>query len=209
MTQIAPVYKHTATNENSLNFNPFNRNLALVGIIPNQILSFSLTKIEELTAGSDEKKKNLVRIPARLRRVFHLIQKSVVLSLWEKREKIWLRMIPTRVSFRMTESVVSGAQNGAYANMAAKYGGQCKRPPVMGIPLFLLAYFLMVNGPQRHFTWGILLKRHWYPSRLNIQQIKRSLLACNWICNPVLQLNFKQRIGESLHSTTIMARTCP
>ena len=30
----------------------------------------------------------------------------------------------------------------------------------MGIPRFLLAYFLMVNGPQRHFSWGILHKRH-------------------------------------------------
>ena len=37
--------------------------------------------------------------------------------------------------------------------MAAKYGGQRKKPPpppppVMGIPRFLLAYFLKVNGPS-------------------------------------------------------------
>ena len=42
--------------------------------------------------------------------------------------------------------------NGAYANMAAKYGGQFKRPPEVGIPRFLLAYFLKENGPQRHFS---------------------------------------------------------
>ena len=29
------------------------------------------------------------------------------------------------------------ACNGAYANMAAKYGGQCKRPPRDGISPFL------------------------------------------------------------------------
>ena len=51
--------------------------------------------------------------------------------------------------------------NGAYANMAAKYSGQCKRPPRDGFPRFLLAYFLKVNGPQRHFSWGILHNRHW------------------------------------------------
>ena len=33
-------------------------------------------------------------------------------------------------------------------------------PPKMGIPHFSLAYFLKVNGPQRHFSWGILHKRH-------------------------------------------------
>ena len=33
-------------------------------------------------------------------------------------------------------------------------------PPEMGIPRFLLAYFLKVNGPQRHFSSGILQKRH-------------------------------------------------
>ena len=42
---FARVYKHAATIENSLDFNPFNRKLALVGIIPNQILfSFSSDK---------------------------------------------------------------------------------------------------------------------------------------------------------------------
>ena len=36
------VYKHAAINENSPDLNPFNRKLALSGIIPNQILfSFS------------------------------------------------------------------------------------------------------------------------------------------------------------------------
>ena len=35
--------------------------------------------------------------------------------------------------------------------MAAKYGGQCKRPPEMWIPRFLLAYFLKVNGPSAIF----------------------------------------------------------
>ena len=42
------VYKHAATNENSLDWNPFNRKLALAGIIPNQILfSFSLSELKE------------------------------------------------------------------------------------------------------------------------------------------------------------------
>ena len=34
MTRIARVYKHTATNKNSLDLDPFNRKLALVGVIP-------------------------------------------------------------------------------------------------------------------------------------------------------------------------------
>ena len=51
-------------------------------------------------------------------------------------------------------------RNGAYASMAAKYSWQCKRPPEMGFSHFLLAYFLKVNGPQRHFSSRILHKRH-------------------------------------------------
>ena len=50
--------------------------------------------------------------------------------------------------------------NGAYANMAAKYSCQCKRPPEMGFPRFLLAHFLKVNEPWRHFSLGILHKRY-------------------------------------------------
>ena len=38
--------------------------------------------------------------------------------------------------------------------------GNARGPPEMGIPCFLLAYFLKVNGPQRIFCWGILHKRH-------------------------------------------------
>ena len=56
VTRIARVYKHAATNDNSLDLDPFNRKLALVGIIPIKFSSLSApTKIEELTAGSDEK----------------------------------------------------------------------------------------------------------------------------------------------------------
>ena len=39
-------------------------------------------------------------------------------------------------------------------------GGNAKGPPEMGFPRFLLAYFLKVNGPQRHCSSGILHKRH-------------------------------------------------
>ena len=56
VTRISRVYKHAATNDNSLDLDPFNRKLALVGIIPIKFSSLSApTKIEELTAGSDEK----------------------------------------------------------------------------------------------------------------------------------------------------------
>ena len=56
VTRIARVYKHAATNDNSLDLDPFNRKLALVGIIPIKFSTLSApTKIEELTAGSDEK----------------------------------------------------------------------------------------------------------------------------------------------------------
>ena len=34
VTRIARVYEHAATNDNSLDLDPFNRKLALVGIIP-------------------------------------------------------------------------------------------------------------------------------------------------------------------------------
>ena len=44
VTRIARVYKHAATNDNSLDLDPFNRKFALVGIIPNQPLSFSSDK---------------------------------------------------------------------------------------------------------------------------------------------------------------------
>ena len=54
VTRIAQVYKHAATNDNSLDLDPFNRKLALVGIIPIKFSSLSApTKIEELTAGSE------------------------------------------------------------------------------------------------------------------------------------------------------------
>ena len=56
VTRIARVYKHAATNDSSLDLDPFNRKLALVGIILIKFSSLSApTKIEELTAGSDEK----------------------------------------------------------------------------------------------------------------------------------------------------------
>ena len=51
--------------------------------------------------------------------------------------------------------------NGANADMAAKYSWQCKRPPEMGFPRFLLAYFLKINEPQRPFSSEILHKRHY------------------------------------------------
>ena len=44
MTRIARVYKHAATIDNSLDLDPFNRKFALVGIIPNQLFSFSSDK---------------------------------------------------------------------------------------------------------------------------------------------------------------------
>ena len=51
--------------------------------------------------------------------------------------------------------------NGTFADVATKYSWECKRPPKMGFPHFLLAYFLKVNEPQRHFSSGILHKRHY------------------------------------------------
>ena len=41
VTRIARVYKHAATNDNSLDLDPFNRKLALVGIIPIKFSSLS------------------------------------------------------------------------------------------------------------------------------------------------------------------------
>ena len=41
VTRVARVYKHAATNENSLDLNPSNRKLALVEIIPNYNQIFS------------------------------------------------------------------------------------------------------------------------------------------------------------------------
>ena len=41
VTRIARVYKHAATNDNSLDLDPFNRKRVLVGIIPNQFSSLS------------------------------------------------------------------------------------------------------------------------------------------------------------------------
>ena len=81
VTRIARVYKHAATNDNSLDLDPFNRKLALVGIIPIKFSSLSApTKIEELTAGSDEKTR---RSPV----FFRLIRLSVLLSLSVLKEK--------------------------------------------------------------------------------------------------------------------------
>ena len=45
VTRIARVYKHAATNDNSLDLDPFNRKLAFVGIIPNQLFSLSSDKL--------------------------------------------------------------------------------------------------------------------------------------------------------------------
>ena len=57
------------------------------------------TKIEELTAGSDE--KHSAAPPGIEPRVFHLIRLSVLLSLSELKEKrVWLGMTPTRASLR-------------------------------------------------------------------------------------------------------------
>ena len=61
MTRIARVYKHAATNDNSLDLDPFNRKFALVGIIPNQLFSFSSDK---------DRRTDRVRFPAGLRCVF-------------------------------------------------------------------------------------------------------------------------------------------
>ena len=61
VTRIARVYKHAATNDNSLDLHPFNRKLALVGIIPRRILfSFSSDKDQRPWQAC-------VRIPAGLR----------------------------------------------------------------------------------------------------------------------------------------------
>ena len=81
VTRIARVYKHAATNDNSLDLDPFNRKLALVGIIPIKFSSLSApTKIEELTAGSDEKTRGCAVF-------FRLIRLSVLLSLSVLKEK--------------------------------------------------------------------------------------------------------------------------
>ena len=70
--------------QNSLDLNPSMRKLAFVGLETFLIKFSSLstpTKIEELTAGSDEK---------------------TLLSLWELNERrFWLGMIPTRASLRL------------------------------------------------------------------------------------------------------------
>ena len=84
VTRIARVYKHAATNDNSLDLDPFNRKLALVGIIPNQLFSFSSDKF-----------------------FFRLIRLSVLLSLSELKEKSWLGMIPTRASLRYLRAFFS------------------------------------------------------------------------------------------------------
>ena len=77
VTRIARVHKHASTNDNSLDLGPFNRKLALVGIILIKFSSLSApTKIEELTAGSDE-----------------------------KREENLIRMIPTRASLRLKQGL--------------------------------------------------------------------------------------------------------
>ena len=74
MTRIARVYKHAATNDKSLDLDPFNRKLALVGIIPNQLFSFSSDK--DRRTDSRIRRKNTaqprrpVRFPAGLRCVF-------------------------------------------------------------------------------------------------------------------------------------------
>ena len=71
------------------------------------------TKIEELTAGSDEKtqRRPWVRFPAGLRSArvfFHLIRLSGLVSLSELKEKrISLGMIPTRASLRFIISLYS------------------------------------------------------------------------------------------------------
>ena len=60
----------------------FNRKLALVGIIPIKFSSLSApTKIEELTAGSDEKTQRSCAV------FFRLIRLSVLLSLSVLKEK--------------------------------------------------------------------------------------------------------------------------
>ena len=56
VTRIARVYKHAATNENSLDLKPFKLKLVLPGSFLIKFSSLSApTKIEDLTAGSDEK----------------------------------------------------------------------------------------------------------------------------------------------------------
>ena len=64
VTRIARVYKHAATNDNSLDLDPFNRKLALVGIIPIKILfSFSTDKDRRTDMQPDQTKKHSAAPP--------------------------------------------------------------------------------------------------------------------------------------------------
>ena len=63
VTRIARVYKNAATNDNSLDLDPFNRKLALVGIIPNHFFSFSSDK-DRRTDSRIRRKKKTQRSPA-------------------------------------------------------------------------------------------------------------------------------------------------
>ena len=56
VTRIARVYKHAATNDNSLDLDPFNRKFALVGIIPNRgaaLCFFRLIRLSVLLSLSE------------------------------------------------------------------------------------------------------------------------------------------------------------
>ena len=94
VTRIARVYKHAATNDNSLDLDPFNRKLALVGIIPIKFSSLSApTKIEELTADS--------------RCVFSsdpAVSSSIFVGA--EREENLIGMIPARASLRLKHASV-------------------------------------------------------------------------------------------------------
>ena len=99
MTRIARVYKHAATNDNSLDLDPFNRKLALVGIIPIKFSSLSApTKIEELTAGSDEKTQ---RSPAGNRTPSDPAVSSSIFVGAEREENL-IGMIPDKSEFTIT-----------------------------------------------------------------------------------------------------------
>ena len=62
VTRIARVYKHGATNDNSLDLHHFNYKLALVGIIPNHSLLFQLRQRQKSRQPDQTKKKQ--RSPA-------------------------------------------------------------------------------------------------------------------------------------------------
>ena len=64
VTRIARVYKHAATNDKSLDLDPFNRKLALVGIIPNQLFSFSSDNFKDRRTDSRIRRKKTQRSPA-------------------------------------------------------------------------------------------------------------------------------------------------